>query len=205
MAMRPPVANGVTTAPVIGMSPPIALRGRLLSHLLLPFAERQSSLEREEIPMKWMMMLAGGALLLSPLAVERVHAASTKVELHNAQGDSVGTATLEAMPEGVKIMLQAAKLPPGQHGLHIHAVAKCEPPDFTSAGSHFNPQGKKHGRENPEGAHAGDLPDLVVGPDGTAQAEMLVAHVSLDPTGATSLVQGEGTALVIHANPDDQK
>src|SRR3954447_3015371 len=78
-------------------------------------------------------------------------------------------------------------------------------PDFPSAGSHFNPQGKKHGRENPEGAHAGDLPDLVVGPDGTAQAEMMVAHVSLDPTGATALVQGEGTALVIHANPDDQK
>jgi len=155
--------------------------------------------------MKWVMVLAGGALLLSPLAAERAGAATTKVELRNTQGESVGMATLEAVPDGVKIVLQAAKLPPGQHGLHIHAVGKCEPPDFTSAGNHFNPQGKKHGRENPDGPHAGDLPDLVVGPDGTAQAEMIAAHVSLDPTGASSLLQAEGTALVIHANPDDQK
>jgi len=155
--------------------------------------------------MKRVMVLAGGALLLSTLAFERAGAANTKVELRNTQGESVGMATLEAMPDGVKIVLQAAKLPPGQHGFHIHAVGKCEPPDFTSAGGHFNPQGKKHGRENPDGPHAGDLPDLVVGPDGTAQAEMMVAHVSLDPTGATSLLQAEGTAVVIHANPDDQK
>jgi Cu-Zn family superoxide dismutase len=144
-------------------------------------------------------------LLLSTLAAERTEAAMTKVELQNAQGERVGTATLEAVPDGVKIVLQATKLPPGQHGWHIHAVGKCEPPDFTSAGNHFNPQGKKHGRENPEGSHAGDLPDLVVGSDGAAQAEVLVTHVTLDPTGATSLLQGEGTALVIHANPDDQK
>ena len=155
--------------------------------------------------MKRVMFLAWGAFLLSTLAAERAGAAMTKVELKNAQGESVGTATLEARPDGVKVVLQAAKLAPGQHGLHIHAVGKCAPPDFTSAGSHFNPQGKHHGLENPAGSHAGDLPDLVVGPDGTAAAEILATHVSLESTGANSLFQPEGTALVIHANPDDQK
>ncbi len=155
--------------------------------------------------MKRVMFLAWGALLLSTLAAERADAAMTKVELKNAQGESIGAATLEAMPDGVKVVLQAAKLAPGQHGLHIHAVGKCTPPDFTSAGSHFNPEGKPHGLENPAGPHAGDLPDLVVGPDGTATAEILATHVSLESTGANSLFQPEGTALVIHANPDDQK
>jgi Cu-Zn family superoxide dismutase len=155
--------------------------------------------------MKRVMFLAWGALLLSTLAAERADAAMTKVELKNAQGESIGTATLEAMPDGVKVVLQAAKLAPGQHGLHIHAVGKCTPPDFTSAASHFNPEGKHHGLENPAGPHAGDLPDLVVGPDGTATAEILATHVSLESTGANSLFQPEGTALVIHANPDDQK
>ena len=155
--------------------------------------------------MKRGRFLVGGAVLLRLLAAEQARAAMTTVELHNAQGESVGTATLEAMPDGVKLALQAAKLAPGQHGLHIHAVGKCAPPDFTSAGSHFNPQGKHHGLENPEGSHAGDLPDLVVGPDGTATAEILATQVSLEATGANSLFQPEGTALVIHANPDDQK
>ena len=89
--------------------------------------------------------------------------------------------------------------------MHIHAVGKCTPPDFTSAGSHFNPEGKHHGLENPQGSHAGDLPNLVMGPDGMATAEILATQVSLASTGANSLFQPEGTALVIHSNPDDQK
>ncbi len=85
----------------------------------------------------------------------------------------------------------------GDHGFHIHAVGKCEPPAFTSAGGHFNPQNKKHGRLNPEGAHAGDLPNLKVGADGTGSIDGTVAGVTLK-----AIV---GVALVIHADLDDEK
>lgn len=155
--------------------------------------------------MKRMLFLAWGALLLSTLEVKQARAAMTIVDLQNAQGERVGTATLEAVPNGVKISLQVTNLPPGRHGVHLHAAGTCTPPDFSSAGSHFNPQKKQHGLENPEGPHAGDLPDLLVGPDGAGKAEMVATQVSLEPTGANSLFQPEGTALVIHANPDDQK
>jgi superoxide dismutase, Cu-Zn family len=151
------------------------------------------------------IVMAGGVLLLSALACERAGTDTTKVELRNAQGESVGTATLEAVPDGVKIVLQASRLPPGRHGFHFHAAGRCEPPDFSSAGSHFNPQGKEHGLENPAGPHAGDLPDLMAGPEGTVQAEVVAPHVSLETTVANSLFQPDRTALVIHADPDDQK
>ncbi len=80
--------------------------------------------------------------------------------LKNAEGKEVGTATFTPTKGGVKVQVQVANMPPGKHGMHIHAVAKCEPPDFKSAGGHFNPSAKKHGLHNPEGAHAGDMPNL---------------------------------------------
>ena len=108
------------------------------------------------------------------------------------------------LPEAqrVKIALEVEKLPPGPHGFHIHAVGRCDPPDFASAGAHFNPEGKKHGLKNPEGPHAGDLSNLVVGPDGTAKATASAPRVTLG-AGPNSVFQPGGTALVIHAAPDD--
>lgn len=125
-----------------------------------------------------------------------------KAKLINPEGRVVGIAAITESPEvGVRITLNAYGLPPGAHGFHIHAVGKCEPPDFKSAAGHFNPYGRKHGLRNPEGSHAGDLLNLMVDPDGTAAA-LRTAPVTLGP-GKGSLMGAEGTAIVIHAGPDD--
>src|SRR5512146_2724282 len=115
------------------------------------------------------VLLLGGVLLAVPLKAE-----TAKAELANAQGESVGTATIKSLRGGVKITLKARNLPPGTHAMHLHAVGKCEAPDFKSAGPHFNPYHKQHGAKNPQGAHAGDLPNFTVKADGTARVKVTV-------------------------------
>lgn len=131
-------------------------------------------------------------------------APSSHAVLRDAQGKEVGTASFTPTKGGVKVSVKVAELPPGKHGIHVHAAGKCEPPDFKSAGGHFNPLSKKHGLHNPEGAHAGDMPNLVVGEDGTAKATFTVKGATLDD-GKGSLLGPDGTAIVIHADPDDEK
>ncbi len=126
-----------------------------------------------------------------------------KAEMINTQGEKIGTALLTEVPGGVKIALKVSQLPPGIHAFHIHAAGKCEPPDFKTAGGHFNPEGREHGHQNPEGAHAGDLPNIAVEPDGSAQLEVMAHGVTLG-SGRNSLFPPEGTALIIHADPDDE-
>ena len=127
---------------------------------------------------------------------------TARAELINAKGEKIGSATLREDKGGVSIELNVSQLPPGAHALHIHAVGKCDPPGFQTAGPHFNPEGKKHGTKNPEGPHAGDLPNFEVGADGRAKVSAVAAHVTLGE-GANSLFHPEGTALVIHEKPDD--
>ncbi len=129
---------------------------------------------------------------------------SGKAALKNADGKNVGTATFTSTKGGVKVQVQVAGLPPGKHGIHVHAVGKCDPPDFKSAGPHFNPEGKKHGFHNPEGPHAGDLPNLTVGKNGKGKESFTLKSASLGG-GAGSLFGPDGTAIVVHADPDDDK
>lgn len=135
-------------------------------------------------------------------ALSQVQGLSAKAMLINADGKEVGSASLYEAPGGVRVRLRVSGLPPGPHAFHIHEAGRCDPPDFKSAGGHFNPAGKKHGLKNPQGHHAGDLPDLVVGADGVGSAEVTVDGVTL-LEGENSLFHPGGTALVIHASPDD--
>jgi Cu-Zn family superoxide dismutase len=124
--------------------------------------------------------------------------------LRNAEGAEIGKATLSPRKGGVKVHVEVAKLTPGKHGIHLHAAGKCDAPDFTSAGPHFNPSDKHHGLHNPAGPHAGDLPNLVVGKDGKAKATFTAKGTTLGE-GTGSLFGPDGTALVIHAGADDEK
>ncbi len=123
--------------------------------------------------------------------------------LRDAEGKVLGVALFVQESQGVRISVTVKGLSSGEHGIHIHSVGKCEPPDFLSAGPHFNPTNKKHGLNNPEGPHAGDLPNLVVNEDGSAVYEHVTNLVTLTP-GELSLFDEDGSALVIHAGPDDQ-
>lgn len=121
----------------------------------------------------------------------------------DAKGRTVGHAILTEGANGVTIAVTVSELPPGKHGLHIHAAGKCDPPNF-EAGGHFNPSDKKHGRKAPEGPHAGDLPNLEVGPDGKGKIETTIGGLTLAKGGLASLFGPNGTAVVIHAGPDDE-
>jgi superoxide dismutase, Cu-Zn family len=116
----------------------------------------------------------------------------------------VGIATFSSSDSGAWLGLSVSGLSPGKHGLHIHETGSCVTPDFESAGGHLNPAGKQHGSENPEGPHAGDLPNLQVEADGSADTSFAIDPALLGEGGG-SVFRAQGAALVIHAGPDDLK
>jgi superoxide dismutase, Cu-Zn family len=141
-------------------------------------------------------------LFCGVMAFGQAKAPMAKAELHNSQGQLVGIATLTEGANGVTIMAHVQNLPPGYHGFHIHEMGQCQTPDFKSAGEHFNPQGTEHGLADPKGPHAGDLPNLLVAPDGVGMIVTQAPLVTLKE-GKNSLFHSQGTALVIHSKPDD--
>ena len=152
-----------------------------------------------------LVCLSGLAMRISTTgAVPRQSPLSGHADIVNAQGQKIGSATVHPSDSGVRIDVVISQLSPGMHGIHIHTVGKCEGPAFASAGGHFNPTSKKHGKDNPEGPHAGDLLNIEVGANGTGKASLLNPNATLGE-GANSLFHEGGTALVIHEKADDYK
>lgn len=131
-------------------------------------------------------------------------APGASVEINDASGSLRATGTLQQRADGIAIHIEAHGMKPGSYGIHVHAVGQCAGPAFTSAGGHWNPTGKQHGRDNPMGMHEGDLPNLVIGSKGTGTLDAVIAGGSLT-NGPSALLDADGAAIVIHAAADDYK
>ena len=126
---------------------------------------------------------------------------SARADLRDLDGRSVGTVTFTQAPYGVVVSAQLSGLPPGVHAMHVHEIGRCEPP-FTSAGGHYNPAFRLHGVKNRGGYHAGDLPNFTAPATGTVRVDAITRDLTLGQ-GPGSLFTAQGTALMIHSDPDD--
>ncbi|NLY80061.1 MAG: superoxide dismutase family protein, partial [Lysinibacillus sp.] len=131
-------------------------------------------------------------------------ALSAKATMIDTEGNEMGIVQFMETSEGVKVQVQLKNVPDGEHGFHIHEVGKCEKPSFESAGAHFNPDGRKHGFENPQGPHAGDLPN-VVAKEGIVNVEFVAEGFTLKKGQKHSLFDEDGSSIVLHEAPDDYK
>ena len=154
-------------------------------------------------------VVVAGTLVLAGCAsmggkqTQTLPAADASAQLLDARGADRGRADFYRDSDGLRIELVARGFAPGTYGMHVHTVGRCDAPDFASAGPHWNPTGAQHGRDNPLGAHHGDLPNLVIAEGAIGRATLKLVGTRL--AGEGGLLDADGAAFVIHAGPDDMK
>lgn len=131
-------------------------------------------------------------------------APTAMASLMAADGAARGEAMITQGPDGLRVRVKATGLTPGAHAVHIHTTGTCTAPDFTSAGGHWNPTSRQHGKDNPQGMHMGDMPNMLAGSDGSGEMEYLVPG-GMITGGAMPLLDTDGAAVVVHATADDYK
>lgn len=136
--------------------------------------------------------------------IEAQMAGGAVTTLRDSQGGEVGTASATQTAQGIHVIVTISRASAGVHGVHLHAVGACNPPDFTSAGPHWNPTGRLHGSQNPQGPHAGDMPNITVGSDGRGRIEFTINQARLED-GGNRLLDADGAAVVVHASADDYR
>ena len=125
-------------------------------------------------------------------------AGGPSVPLINSTGKTIGTVVATQATDGVAFRIHATGLPPGLHGIHVHPIGRCDPPDFSTAGTHWNPSNKQHGLNNPNGPHAGDMPNVTVDANGSINATVVLPHATM-----VALLDADGSSVMIHASADD--
>lgn len=141
----------------------------------------------------------GGCVVL-PIKVAEV----VETDLLDAQGASKARATLKQQNGSVRVTVSAASMAPGVYAAHVHTTGRCDAPDFTTAGGHWNPTAKQHGRDNPAGAHLGDLPNLQIGANGRGSVSFVIEKAGLND-GPNPMLDADGAAVMIHAAADDYR
>lgn len=136
-------------------------------------------------------------------AVPPTNVAPARAELFDTSGRNVGLAFATQMGNGLTITVAASGLSSGAHGVHVHQTGACNPPDFNSAGPHWNPSGRQHGKDNPAGMHRGDLPNILIGANGEGSMEYVIPTASL--AGPGGILDADGGSIVIHATADDNR
>jgi superoxide dismutase, Cu-Zn family len=164
--------------------------------------------EARRFKMKRSTLLAGLCLIgLSACATDMTEdrrAGGAVTTLRDSQGGEVGIATATQTDQGIHVIVTTSRASAGVHGVHLHTVGACNPPDFTSAGPHWNPSGRLHGSQNPQGPHLGDIPNLNVGGDGRGRIEFTISQARLED-GGNRLLDADGAAVVVHAAADDYR
>lgn len=138
-----------------------------------------------------------------PTAVSTIGPPRLTADLRDSEGRTRARATAETSGDSLRVRVEAVGMSPGSYGAHLHATGRCDPPGFETAGPHWNPTNQMHGKDNPKGMHKGDLPNLLVGTDGRGSFEYTIPNAGLSGMLPTSLIDGDGAAVVIHASPDD--